>query len=88
MRDLTAAIGARRVAARKDRADAVPCPLGSECGVLDKAVPGLFEAGLHDADGRLVVQPGEAATARGKQLRIATAGRHQADSFPRVSGLN
>ncbi|MGY3488771.1 hypothetical protein ACVW1C_006654 [Bradyrhizobium sp. USDA 4011] len=54
----------------------------------DKAIHGLFEAGLHRADGHLAVQPGETATSRGKQLRIATAGQHQADSFPRASGFN
>ncbi|WP_223968895.1 hypothetical protein [Bradyrhizobium sp. RD5-C2] len=88
MRNLKAAIGARRVAAREDRAGAMPCPSGNECGMLDDAISALFEADLHGADGRLVFQPSEAATARGKQLRISTAGRHQADSFPRVSDLN
>ncbi|SEC66538.1 hypothetical protein [Bradyrhizobium erythrophlei] len=88
MQDLTAAIGARRVGDHDDRAGAAPWPRGHEFGMPDKAIPRLFEAGLHDADGRLAVQTVETATARGKQLRIATAGQHQADSFPRVSDLN
>ncbi len=79
---------AGRSGVRSARGDHTDVALGKARVLLDKVILSLFEAAAHGMHEHLVFQPSEAATARGKQLRMSLAGQHQADSFPRVLGFN
>ncbi|MEH2673718.1 hypothetical protein DXU07_31405 [Bradyrhizobium elkanii] len=79
---------AGRSGVRSARGDHTDAALGKACGPLAKVIFSPLDAAAHGMHEHLVFQPGEAATARGKQLRMSSAGQHQADSFPRVLSFN